>query len=106
VHPNERVRLDHFEEVRTELGLEDLELTASANPKLVDWLSGAPHREAQAYSDRWMALSRHQADVFAVLRYERLRWRARLAQLEALHLSVTLRLGEAGNWSMSDHEPD
>ena len=53
-----------------------------------------------------MAFSRHQVDVFAVLCDERRRWHHRLLHLEALHLSVTLCLGEADNWSMPDHEPD
>ncbi|MGQ0779278.1 MAG: hypothetical protein ACT4NY_33500 [Pseudonocardiales bacterium] len=37
-----RIRGDHFDEVRDELGLEDLQITDEANPALVDWLAGPP----------------------------------------------------------------
>ncbi|MFF0270018.1 hypothetical protein [Kribbella sp. NPDC004536] len=102
VQPSERIRADHFEEVRLELGLEDLLMTDQANPALVEWLSGAPHREAGTYSGRWMEFSRHEVATFAQLRDKRLRWRPRVAYLEGLHAAVVEAYGEAGSWAVSD----
>jgi hypothetical protein len=99
VQPSERIREGRFEEVRAELGFEDLQLTADANPMLVEWLSTTPHREAAKYSERWMSYSRHQVDIFAQLRKPDLRWRARIAALEALRESVETAFGESGNWA-------
>ena len=101
VQPSERIRADHFEEVRNELGLADLELTDSANPALIEWLSGAPPREAGSYSDRWMTLGRHALSVFARLRQPDVAWHDRRLLLEQLHRTVTTNFGGAGDWSAS-----
>lgn len=106
VQPSERIAAAHFEEVRTELGLQDLRMTNSASPALVNWLAGAPHREATTYSDRWMNFSRHEINTFADLRQPTTRWPRRLKLLQGLHRNVTEALGYAEGWSMSDHQPD
>lgn len=106
VQPSERIAANHFEEVRTELGLQDLRITNSASPALVDWLAGAPHREATTYSDRWMNISRREVYTFAELRKPTTRWPRVRELLEGLHRRVEEELGSAGSWSMSDHQPD
>lgn len=101
VQPSERVRPDHFEEVREELGLADLQLTDSANPALVGWLAGAPAREGPAYSDRWMEFSRHLLPTFGQLREQALPWPNRLEIMGQLHRLVIGHFGQAGSWSQS-----
>lgn len=101
--PNERVRTDHFDEVRRDLGLQDLRMTEDASPALVQWLSGAPHREAKAYSERWLTFTRHQIRRFVELRRPELSLTGRLTQLEELHQEVEQHFDEAGSWSGSEH---
>lgn len=101
VLPSERIRADRFEEVRTELGFDDLVLTDSPNSALVTWLSGAVHREARRSADRWHNFGRHQIASYAQLRDERLRWHQRLAVLEALHETAAEALGSVGGWAPS-----
>jgi hypothetical protein len=96
VQPSERIAADHFEEVRTELGLQDLRMTNSAAPALVKWLAGAPHRESTTYSKRWMNFSRHKVDTFAELRVPTTRQTRRFELLEGLHRDVEEQLGRAG----------
>lgn len=104
VQPSERIRPEHFEEVRTELGLEDLKISSDSNPALVEWLAGAPAREAATYSDRWMNVSRHHITTYAELRDLRTRWPRRVELLEGLHAEVRIAIGDAGGWANSEED--
>jgi hypothetical protein len=104
VLPSERIDLNHFEEVRTELGMEDLEITDQANPALVKWLQGTPHVQAEIYSDRWMTYTRQFVATFETLRNERLRWRDVVAELQVLHDNVRAQFGAVGNWAHTEDD--
>lgn len=88
VQPSDRVAPAHFEEVRTELGLADLELTDKANPRLIDWLSKTPPRRAETYSDVWMTRGRHELSVYAQMRQTDLPWSERYELLKSLRDDV------------------
>lgn len=104
VLPSERLKPDHVEEVRGELGFADLTVTDQPSTQLVDWLSGTVHREAPKFSDRWMNFGRHHISVYEALRKENLRWRQRTPWLEELHSDVESTFGTAGNWAPSEDE--
>lgn len=104
VLPSERLRTDHVEEVRTELGFTDLTVTDEPNSRLVDWLSGTVHREAPKFSARWMTFGRQYIETYAALRGERLSWHQRTPWLESLHAAVVDSFGTAGGWAPSDDD--
>ncbi len=98
VQPSERVDVEHFEEVRSELGLADLQLTDSANPALIDWLSKTPPQQAEAYSDTWMTRGRHALPIYTQLRQTDLAWPARHLLLQELHEDVAAHFEDGDEW--------
>lgn len=104
VLPSERIKPQYFEEVRTELGFEDLQITDSANPQLVDWLTDTVHREAVSKSRRWMEFGRHQIDIYAQLRRDSLSWPEQKDLVEELHKIARNNLPRVRKWAPS-HDP-
>lgn len=102
VLPSERINPEHFEEVRVELGFDDLKITSSPNPKLVEWLSGVVHKEAAQKSQRWMDFGRHRIDVYAQLRRDNLSWPEQKSLVEELHKIASDNLPTVGRWAPSD----
>lgn len=98
VHPNERVNEEHFAQVRDELGL-DLEYTADACPRLIEWLSHTPQHEAESYSDTWAHAGSSLVDAYAVLRERTTSEEERIQLLEQAHERVRQIAGEARNWA-------
>lgn len=108
VQPSERIEPVHFEEVRHELGFEDLMLTDAASSALISWFTGTVPQEAERKSERWKIVGPELIDHFAELRERSVRWPARVHHLTQMHAAVSNAFGDdIGSWADSKHaHPD